>query len=84
MGSGVMIYIPSFVKIGSGIQKFIHSTQHGDFISLFLYFQSKASRLKYISRKTEDSELIVSKAFPEIYRGIRWIEPLQFAASHVS
>jgi hypothetical protein len=23
MGSGVMIYIPSFIKIGSGIQKFI-------------------------------------------------------------
>jgi hypothetical protein len=23
MGSGAMIYIPSFIKIGSGIQKFI-------------------------------------------------------------
>jgi hypothetical protein len=26
MGSGAMIYIPSFTKIGSGIQKFIGGT----------------------------------------------------------
>jgi hypothetical protein len=41
MGSGAMIYIPSFIKIGSGIQKFMvgggytHThRQHGDRISL--------------------------------------------------
>jgi hypothetical protein len=38
MGSGVMIYIPSFIKIGPGIQKLlcgIHGhRQHGDRISL--------------------------------------------------
>jgi hypothetical protein len=36
MGSGVMINIPSFIKIGSGIQKFIWWThrQHDDLISL--------------------------------------------------
>jgi hypothetical protein len=39
MGSGAMIYIPGFIKIGLGIQKLtrgIHR-QHGDRISL-LYF----------------------------------------------
>jgi hypothetical protein len=36
MGSGAMIYIPSFIKIGSGIPKFIVGThrQHCDLISL--------------------------------------------------
>jgi hypothetical protein len=41
MGSGAMIYIPSFIKISSGIPKLIGEgytdTQHGDLISL-LYF----------------------------------------------
>jgi hypothetical protein len=43
MGSGAMIYVPSFIKIGSGIQKFIggihrHThTEHRDHIRL-LYF----------------------------------------------
>jgi hypothetical protein len=37
MSSDVMIYLPSFIKIGSGIQKLIGgiNRQHGDFISLF-------------------------------------------------
>jgi hypothetical protein len=38
MGSGVMIYIPSFVKIDSGIQKLMggrgKDREHGDRISL--------------------------------------------------
>jgi hypothetical protein len=39
MGSGAMIYIPSFIKIGSGIQKLIGGDsqtqrQYGDHISL--------------------------------------------------
>jgi hypothetical protein len=38
MGSGAKIYIPSFMKFGSGIQKLIGNTQmhrqHGDLISL--------------------------------------------------
>jgi hypothetical protein len=36
MGLGVMIYIPSFIKIGSGIQKLIVGIhrQHGDLISV--------------------------------------------------
>jgi hypothetical protein len=42
MGSGAMIYILSFIKIGSGIQKLMGDTQthrhHGDLISLFLFF----------------------------------------------
>jgi hypothetical protein len=40
MGSSAIIYIPSFMKIGSGIQKLIGGIhrQHGDLISLFLFF----------------------------------------------
>jgi hypothetical protein len=38
MGSHAMIYIPSFIKIGSGIQQ-------GDLISLLLFFQNEGSRL---------------------------------------
>jgi hypothetical protein len=51
MGSSAMIYILSFTKIGSGIQKLTvrdsqTHRQHGDLISLFLFFQNKESRLK--------------------------------------
>jgi hypothetical protein len=44
MGSGNMIYILSFIKVGSGIQKLIFGAdsqtqrQHGDCISLLLFF----------------------------------------------
>jgi hypothetical protein len=47
MGSGAMIYIPSFIKTGSGIQKLIGGDsqthrEHDDLISLLLlYFFSK-------------------------------------------
>jgi hypothetical protein len=43
MGSGAMIHIPRFLKIGSGIQKLIGFTdrQHSDFISLLLFFQKR-------------------------------------------
>jgi hypothetical protein len=46
MDSGAMIYIPSFIKTGSGIQKLmgrIHiqtHRQHGDLISLLLFFKN--------------------------------------------
>jgi hypothetical protein len=47
MGSCVMTYIPSFIKIGSGIQKLIgeihRHRQHGDRISL-LSFISKLEK----------------------------------------
>jgi hypothetical protein len=48
MGSVAMIYIPTFIKIGSGIQKLIRGIhrQHGDLITLILLFQNKESRLK--------------------------------------
>jgi hypothetical protein len=53
MGSGAMIYILSFIKTGSGIQKLLEEThrhrdtQHGDLISLlFIFFQNMESRLK--------------------------------------
>jgi hypothetical protein len=47
MGSGAMIYIPSFIKIGPGIQSWrrIHR-QRGDLISLLLFLQNKESRLR--------------------------------------
>jgi hypothetical protein len=43
MGSGAMIYIPSFIKIGTGIQNLIRRDtqvhkQQGDLISLLLFF----------------------------------------------
>jgi hypothetical protein len=30
MGSGAVIYVPSFIKIGSGIQKLIRGGSHTD------------------------------------------------------
>jgi hypothetical protein len=49
MGSSAMIYRPSFIKTGSGIQKVIGGIhrQHGDLINLLSFF--KGSRL---TRKT--------------------------------
>jgi hypothetical protein len=46
MGSGAVIHVPSFIKIGSGIQKLIAGIrrQQRDLISLF-FFQNKESRL---------------------------------------
>jgi hypothetical protein len=43
MGSGAMIYIPSFIKIGSGIQKLREKDlqthrQNGDRINLLSFF----------------------------------------------
>jgi hypothetical protein len=53
MGSSAMIHIPSFIKIGSGIQKLVgvegdsqQHRQHGDCLSLLFFFQNKESRLK--------------------------------------
>jgi hypothetical protein len=51
MGSGGRICIPSFIKIGSGIQKLIRGDtqthrQHCDLISLLYFFQNKESTLK--------------------------------------
>jgi hypothetical protein len=53
MGSGAMIYIPSFIKIGSSIQDLIRGIyrrrQQGDHISLLpFFFQNKESRLKIL------------------------------------
>jgi hypothetical protein len=59
MGSGAVIYVPSFINIGSGIQKLmgggIHR-QHGDRISLLLFFKNKESGLK-LSLKEEGWEV---------------------------
>jgi hypothetical protein len=46
MGSGASIYIPSFIKIGSGIRKLIGGYyKHGNRIRLILFFQSNKIRL---------------------------------------
>jgi hypothetical protein len=44
MGSGAMIYVPSFIKIGSGIRKLIGGDtqacrQHGERISLLFFLK---------------------------------------------
>jgi hypothetical protein len=53
IGPGAMIYIRSFIKIGLGIQKVIWgdsdtqtNRQHGNLISLLLFFKNKDSTLK--------------------------------------
>jgi hypothetical protein len=53
MGSGAMIYIPSFIRIGSGIQKLIGARGFKDTQTAwrshkptFIFFQNKESRLK--------------------------------------
>jgi hypothetical protein len=53
MGSGAMLIIASFVKIGSAIQKLMggwgytyRHRQQGDIISSILFFQNMESRLK--------------------------------------
>jgi hypothetical protein len=56
MGSGAMIYIPSFIKTGSGIQMLMEGIhrqhgQYGDLISMLLFFQNKGSRLKILKYK---------------------------------
>jgi hypothetical protein len=40
-----MIYIPSFIKIGSGIQKLVGGIhrQHGD-VTIFFFLQNEESR----------------------------------------
>jgi hypothetical protein len=54
MGSRAVIYIPSFINTGSGIQRFMGDTyrnthrQEGDFISLLLYLENQESRLKIL------------------------------------
>jgi hypothetical protein len=54
MGSGALIYIPSFIEAGSGIQKLIGTElqthrqtdrQHCDLVSVRLFTQNKDSRL---------------------------------------
>jgi hypothetical protein len=49
MGSGAKVYIPIFIKTGSGIRKligWITQTQNGDRIGPLSCFQNKESRLK--------------------------------------
>jgi hypothetical protein len=52
MGSGAMIYIRIFIKIGLGIRKFMgRGFMHrhtGDLANLLLFFQNKGSRPKRI------------------------------------
>jgi hypothetical protein len=52
MGSGAVIYTPSLIKMCSGVHKLIWGfteRQHGDLVSLFLFFKNKESRLKKVN-----------------------------------
>jgi hypothetical protein len=66
MSSDVEIYVPSFMKIVSGIQKLIGGIhrQQGDPISLLLLFQSEESKLK-----TDLKELL--------WKDVEWIHLAQ-------
>jgi hypothetical protein len=51
MGSGAMIYVPSFIETCSDIQKLMGEDtqthrQDGDCISLLLFFQNKEGKAK--------------------------------------
>jgi hypothetical protein len=50
MDSDVMIYIPSFIKTGSGIQELIRGIhkESGDRISLFLFFSKQGKWAKNV------------------------------------
>jgi hypothetical protein len=43
MGSGAMLYVPEFIKIGSDIEKLLGGLcrQHGEHRRLLLFFKSK-------------------------------------------
>jgi hypothetical protein len=62
MGSGALIYVPSFIKIGSVIQKLIraHRQTHTDNNVISwpaLFFQNKGSRLKMDLREIGWSDM---------------------------
>jgi predicted AlkP superfamily phosphohydrolase/phosphomutase len=63
MGSGAMIYIPSFIRAGSDIQKLLGDThtygyrQQGGLTSLLLFFQNKENGLK-MNIKERESEVM--------------------------
>jgi hypothetical protein len=49
MGSGAMIHIPSFMKIGSDIQKLMEGytdTQSDDLISIILFLKKRKKKKK--------------------------------------
>jgi hypothetical protein len=49
-----MTYIPSFMKIGSGIQKLMGGThRHTDSMVVSFFFQNKGNRLKMRNEHTE-------------------------------
>jgi hypothetical protein len=55
MGSGAMIYVPSFIKIGSAIEEFIGEDtqihrQRGDRISLLIFY----SYYRMLRKVTQD------------------------------
>jgi hypothetical protein len=56
VGSGIMIHIQTLIKTGSAIQKLIKGDtqrhrEHGDRISLLLFFRNKESRPKGLGMK---------------------------------
>jgi hypothetical protein len=69
--SGAMIFIPSFIKIGSRVQKLLGRIpiqthrQQGDLKSLTLFFQNKESRLKTrVGIVCMEAQMVFSCHFP--------------------
>jgi hypothetical protein len=65
MGSGAMIYIPSFMKICSAIQKLLRGNtqthrQHGARMNLLSFFQNKESSLKMKSKSAKPASVVLS------------------------
>jgi hypothetical protein len=65
-GSDAMIHIPSFIKTGSIIRKLMGGgdtktqRQHGDLISLLLFFQNKGIRLKIMQLRVCKAAEVIS------------------------
>jgi hypothetical protein len=63
MGSGAMLYVPNFIKIGWGIQKLIGVGAHRqqrDLISLLLLFQNKEIRIKSVVTTTTTTPTVTT------------------------
>jgi hypothetical protein len=52
LGSGVMTYMPSFIKTGSGIQKLMGG--HTDTQKAWRFFRNEESTLKVMIKKQEN------------------------------
>jgi hypothetical protein len=68
MGSGAVIYVPSFIKICSCVQKLIggihRHTHQRDLISLHLFFQSKENMLMPVGAIGAKTSILSKTSLP--------------------